>query len=124
MKAEQKEQLYQILKKSSGAILGYTAKEFAADPQFADDIEVAAAPLQGQSLPQEQNAPQAQVETQAQEQAPALASGGATIDSVNQKIFSCVRCGLSKTRKNVVPGEGVANPLVLVVGEGPGADED
>ena len=124
MKAEQKEQIYQILKKSSGAILGYTAKEFAAAPQFTDDVEVSAAPVQSQVISQEQAEMQAQNFAAVQEQAPALASGGATIDSVNQKIFSCARCGLSKTRKNVVPGEGVANPLVLVVGEGPGADED
>lgn len=104
MKAAQKELIYQVLKKSSAAVLGYTAKEFSVDPQFEDDIEKSVAPSQGQ--------------------APVLANGGATIDSVNQKIASCARCGLSKTRKNVVPGEGVANPLVLVVGEGPGADED
>ena len=110
MKAEQKEQLYQVLKKSSAAILGYTAKEFEGAPQFADDIE---APAAQSSAPNEQT-----------QETVSLASGGATMESIAQKIAACARCPLSKTRKNVVPGEGAANPLVLVVGEGPGADED
>ncbi|MDR1389264.1 MAG: uracil-DNA glycosylase [Treponema sp.] len=37
---------------------------------------------------------------------------------------SCARCNLCKGRKNAVPGEGVDRPLVLVVGEAPGGDED
>ena len=49
---------------------------------------------------------------------------GITLDQLNQKILRCTRCGLARTRNNVVPGEGVLNPDVLVVGEGPGYDED
>lgn len=37
---------------------------------------------------------------------------------------SCTACGLAKGRSKVVFGEGVENPAVLVVGEGPGAEED
>lgn len=47
-----------------------------------------------------------------------------TIDSIAEKIANCTRCNLCKTRKNTVPGMGVKNPLVLVIGEGPGFDED
>ena len=47
-----------------------------------------------------------------------------SIVSIAQKIASCQRCALSRTRKNVVPGEGVEKPLVVVVGEGPGQQED
>ena len=36
----------------------------------------------------------------------------------------CTRCGLHRTRIKTVPGEGVERPLALVLGEGPGADED
>ena len=50
-------------------------------------------------------------------------SGGVTLDSIALKISSCKKCLLSSTRKNTVPGEGVINPLVLVIGEGPGEDE-
>ena len=39
-------------------------------------------------------------------------------------ISSCKNCSLCETRKNAVPGEGAPQPLVMVIGEGPGADED
>lgn len=47
-----------------------------------------------------------------------------TIESIAEKIKSCVRCELCKTRTNTVPGFGVKNPYVLVLGEGPGEEED
>ena len=40
------------------------------------------------------------------------------------EIKSCRACALASGRTNPVPGEGVSNPLVMVIGEGPGADED
>jgi len=40
------------------------------------------------------------------------------------EIKACTRCRLCENRKNAVPGEGVINPVVMVIGEGPGADED
>ena len=57
----------------------------------------------------------------------ALAESGRksiTLEEVAQKIASCSRCSLSKNRKTTVPGMGVPHPAVLVVGEGPGAEED
>ena len=39
-------------------------------------------------------------------------------------IKKCSLCALSSSRINTVPGEGAENPLVMVIGEGPGADED
>lgn len=47
-----------------------------------------------------------------------------SLAAISAEIHTCTRCQLCKTRKNVVPGEGVDHPLVLVIGEGPGADED
>jgi DNA polymerase len=38
--------------------------------------------------------------------------------------LGCPRCGLARTRRNVVFGEGNESAEVLVVGEAPGADED
>jgi len=49
---------------------------------------------------------------------------GETLETLGQKTLTCTRCVLSSARKNVVFGQGVAKPLVLVVGEGPGAEED
>ncbi len=39
-------------------------------------------------------------------------------------IRSCNMCPLSAVRNRAVPGVGVLDPLVMVIGEGPGADED
>lgn len=39
-------------------------------------------------------------------------------------VRACVKCGLASGRKKAVFGMGVDHPLVLVVGEGPGAEED
>ena len=47
-----------------------------------------------------------------------------SLDSVAGEVRACMGCSLGKTRKNAVPGEGVSRPDVMVVGEGPGADED
>ena len=47
-----------------------------------------------------------------------------TMDAIAQKVARCSRCVLAKTRKNTVPGFGSLHPLVMVIGEGPGADED
>lgn len=40
------------------------------------------------------------------------------------EVSECRKCGLAEGRTKTVPGEGVVNPLVLIIGEGPGAEED
>ncbi|MDR2661774.1 MAG: uracil-DNA glycosylase [Treponema sp.] len=52
------------------------------------------------------------------------AVGADTLEAVAAEIARCERCGLCTTRTNTVPGEGVNHPLVMVIGEGPGGDED
>jgi len=47
-----------------------------------------------------------------------------SLEAVAVDIGACKACGLAPTRTLAVPGEGVENPLVMVIGEGPGADED
>ena len=46
------------------------------------------------------------------------------IEEIAARIKKCSNCQLAANRKNAVPGEGVLQPLVMVIGEGPGADED
>ncbi len=46
------------------------------------------------------------------------------LQNIARKIAICDRCRLCGGRTNTVPGIGVPEPLVLVIGEGPGADED
>jgi DNA polymerase len=48
----------------------------------------------------------------------------AALAGIAAELAACSACALAATRKNTVPGEGVARPLVLVLGEAPGADED
>lgn len=40
------------------------------------------------------------------------------------EVRSCVRCPLAQGRTLAVPGEGNANAVVMLVGEGPGFEED
>ncbi|MBQ3586436.1 MAG: uracil-DNA glycosylase [Synergistaceae bacterium] len=47
------------------------------------------------------------------------------LDELKQKVNECRNCGLCERRHNIVFGEGpTENCRVVVVGEGPGADED
>ncbi|MBQ0166046.1 MAG: uracil-DNA glycosylase [Treponema sp.] len=60
----------------------------------------------------------------AQDSAPVQEEQRAPLDAVAAKISSCTRCGLCNGRTNTVPGMGPAHPVVMVIGEGPGHDED
>jgi len=51
-------------------------------------------------------------------------TGAESLEKIAGEIRACYNCSLGKTRTNAAPGEGVLQPLVLVIGEGPGADED
>ncbi len=56
--------------------------------------------------------------------APPGAAGADSLERVAAQVKGCTLCGLAAGRTHAVPGEGAAHPLVLVVGEGPGAEED
>ena len=45
-------------------------------------------------------------------------------EELHGKIASCTKCGLCRTRTNTVPGEGPLNCRAVIVGEGPGQEED
>ena len=49
---------------------------------------------------------------------------GDSLEKIAAEIRACADCPLGRTRTNAAPGEGVKQPLVLVIGEGPGAEED
>ena len=48
----------------------------------------------------------------------------AVLEAVASEVRACTRCGLWKTRKHAVPGEGSADAKVMFVGEAPGYWED
>ena len=64
-----------------------------------------------------------QVEAQETKQ-PEISTPADSIEAIAQEVSACTLCQLHKGRTHAVPGEGVKRPLVLVIGEGPGADED
>ncbi len=55
---------------------------------------------------------------------PALPGAAELLSAIAEKAVLCSACALAAGRKQVVFGQGVSSPLVLVVGEGPGAEED
>lgn len=43
---------------------------------------------------------------------------------IAKEIEACTKCDLHKSRNNVVPGEGDPKADIVLIGEGPGANED
>ncbi len=55
---------------------------------------------------------------------PAVQDRPAALRTIREDIGDCTRCRLHKGRKNIVFGVGNPNAELMLVGEGPGADED
>ena len=47
-----------------------------------------------------------------------------SLSQIAQLVANCSLCALGSLRTHAVPGEGVANARLMVIGEGPGAEED
>ena len=45
-------------------------------------------------------------------------------EDLEENIKDCIKCKLCQGRKNIVLGEGNRNAKIMLIGEGPGADED
>jgi len=56
--------------------------------------------------------------------APRPSSPGDPLEELHEEIRACRRCGLGRTCRNPIPGEGPGKALFLFVGEGPGPEED
>ena len=50
--------------------------------------------------------------------------GSDGLEGLRKEVLECARCGLSKTRLNVVFGSGNPHAALMFVGEAPGRDED
>ena len=118
MKADEKQLIYTLLKTADAYECGYTRDKFKTEPVFEDDAEKIKAEATIQIDEQMSRSSQNMTNNEN------LGTGALSLDELNAKILRCTRCGLARTRNNVVPGMGVQNPEVLVVGEGPGHDED
>ena len=109
MKKEDKELIYDLLKKTDAYVTGYTSQTFAVPMSFEDDGELDQQ-MEKTVVPEPVEGP--------------TTNDALTLDNLKSKILRCTKCQLARTRNNVVPGEGVEHPDVLVIGEGPGYDED
>ena len=138
MKAQEKNLIFNLLKTASDNFYGYTSPEFMEKPEFLNDKELepekkdekinvaetedtrnyATAENNGS---QENISPEETPEIQHEEH---KSFHGMTIEAVNKKILECSKCRLSQKRTRIVPGQGVEHPDVLVIGEGPGEEED
>jgi DNA polymerase len=106
MKAENKQIIYNLLKITSNYVHGYSDPAFSENtPSFTD-------------VPQPAGTTAAILPTEGRPAA------GITLTGIAAMVADCKRCGLCTGRRNSVPGEGVVHPAVLLVGEGPGAEED
>lgn len=145
MKADEKQLIFNLLKNASAHFNGYTKDVYKSEQIFTDDEEIQCikqenlekleqttiqTPIESQS--QQQSAVQVQSQNEILEQNQIKTpeaesfthSSKTTLEEIALKIARCTRCSLARTRNNVVPGMGVENPDVLVIGEGPGYDED
>ena len=122
MKASEKELIFNLLKNAAAqANRGFVPQAFANKPIFEDDDNLTQempSKIEAGAVSQAQAAPSAMVSGSQSSASPL------TIESISSKIQKCTHCQLARTRTNVVPGEGVPHPDVLVIGEGPGYDED
>jgi DNA polymerase len=50
--------------------------------------------------------------------------GGHTLEDVRAELGDCKRCKLHRTRRTIVFGEGNPKATLMIIGEGPGYDED
>lgn len=47
-----------------------------------------------------------------------------SLEEIAKKINTCTLCPLFQNRKNAVPGEGPSTADIMIIGEGPGQEED
>ena len=124
MKADDKKLIYTLLKTADAYECGYVREKFAGEPVFEDDLSFPDTPRESAMDSDMQLVVSRQTMTQNTSACAPEETHALSLDELNAKILRCTRCGLARTRNNVVPGMGVQNPEVLVIGEGPGHDED
>ena len=120
MTRNDKLKIYDLLKKSSDCIYGFSSPTFPKEtPNLIDDMETKAEASLADSLLEEISSSGKGGQTGAD-----FDGKREKLDRLAKKIATCKRCRLCEGRTNTVPGMGVENPFVLVVGEGPGEQED
>lgn len=124
MKANDKQLIYTLLKTVDAYECGYTRVKFAGEPLFTDDTENYISEALENSTEEGKSELVSTNSTIPASSSSIDNTAGLSLDELNAKVLRCTRCELARTRNNVVPGMGVEHPDVLVIGEGPGHDED
>ncbi len=127
MTALEKQQIYTLLKTASDCLCQYKDPSFPQNPPlFSDDEQItkeSPKEVKTQEIPPAVSVSQVSAPLKTLNELPQVEENS-SIQNIAKKISECVRCPLCKTRNNTVPGMGVSSPYVLVIGEGPGYEED
>lgn len=138
MTSTEKEKIYNLLKTASDCFYTYSSPDFKEEKPIFEDDFIEYINNNNESLKvsnsinqiKNENKEISQVEVLPKESSSAkndLQEKEITknpLTDINERIKNCKNCILHQFRKNPIPGEGVENPLVLVIGEGPYENED
>ncbi len=140
MTSSEKQAIYDFMKAASSSICGYSSPSFEEPIEFQDDDEIVAIEKDSdkeivECMEKSETCEEKKSVSETKQLAmpvidekklhmPKKSESGISLDDVFNKVGSCRNCVLCEKRTNTVFGEGVAYPLVLVVGEGPGEEED
>ena len=96
------------------AFFSRSARKTAAQPQFRTGASTPVVQAQQQAAPAQgiHGVP------------PAYASDMPEWESLRTECAACMKCGLGRTRTNMVFADGNPHAELMFIGEGPGADED
>lgn len=148
MNADEKQTIYNLLRTASQNIYGYTTPAFKNEKYIEPEkpaVTQAIPAIQEAPAPQAAPAPQTTQPVPSEHQAQAIsvtpapapvaqttnspsssteASGGMSMGTLILKLARCTHCALARTRNTVIPGIGIKEPDVLVIGDHPSAEDD
>lgn len=119
-----KSKLENLISLSEAYIKKLPRAEFQANPSFFEAKEEKSLHQNENFQYQESGFSQNQVSNQVQNQFVNANDSNDSIEKIAAEVAACRKCVLCEKRTNVVPGMGVKNPLVMIIGEGPGFEED
>ncbi len=127
MTSSQKQDIYNLLRTASIWASEYNDNSFDMNIKFEDDIIATTAPepITDLSTPitaiADESSKVSKIESVSVETSKTFTD---KLGALYNKVHTCHLCPLGRTRIHAVPGEGIEHPIVLVIGEGPGEDED
>ena len=117
-----KSKLENLISLSEAYIKKLPRGDFQANPSFFESKTEKSLYQNENSIQyQESGFSQNQFSNQVQNQ---FANTNDSIEKIAAEVGVCRNCVLCEKRTNTVPGMGVQNPLVMIIGEGPGFEED